>query len=102
METSGIMRIADAGYRKSLIIVFDDDAVAYIECRVPDGDGMDKDIEYCHSEECKSSEIACIAARGKPIPHNPGKATHEFATNTGNVQREMCAGSSINALYVRE
>jgi len=77
---------------------FDDDAVAYIECRVPDGDGMDKDIEYCHSEECKSSEIACIAARGKPIPHNPGKSysmnLQPMPRKCSAIYSEMCAGSS--------
>merc|ERR1711975_55894 len=43
-----------------------DNGVVYFDCNVPSGnDGIF--VASCHTGECRSSEQACLAARGQPV-----------------------------------
>jgi hypothetical protein len=56
---------------------FDSNAAYHYECRSPvereNNPAYDEDVESCHTDECRSSEFGCIAARGKMNKEKPGK-----------------------------
>merc|ERR1711968_377524 len=76
---------------------FDNDGVAYIDCTVPNGDA-----ESCTTEECRSSEIACLAARGKPLPWDSSKSysmdLQPISRRCSEVYGQMCARAGAGSL----